>query len=307
MRAWSPRDVSVPGALTMVVGLMLSIASICGDPLPPDTGLVLDTGTPREDIGFTLDGSGVVNLVGDGTTQVVTVRTTLPASCLATVPDYGWGYPTGWLQLGWDLQTGPGDTGGGGGTETGGADTGGAETGGADTAAARPPSVDDSGVDTATAADTGETGGMDTGAADTGIVDTGVVDTNTVDTGVLDTGTLDTGPVDTGDTSLDTADSAVDTGPASDARVKVVVTRSDALEVSSTTMRLYDGASEHGSATDNTPYKPCVADEECVVTWQVAFTLAAGESAHGTLDAHARLRMCSSGEATESDMVLEVE
>jgi hypothetical protein len=337
-------QMSRPGLLVLVIGLGLSIATTCADPSPApfDTGRS-DTGGGGS-LGVTVRAYGDVSLVGAGATAVRTVRVTLPAGCLAEVPEYGWGYPTGWVFFESHLGDGAVDTGGGDTADTGASrrhsrfdtadtggpglvDTGAVDTGtasGVDTGAPDTGAVDTGWLDTAFVdtgwVDTGivDTGAVDTGAIDTGAIDTGAIDTAAIDTAAIDTAAIDTGGVDTGavDTGIETgtgetgdsaADDTSDTGPDPDARVKIVITRMDALSVADDTYAISTGTTTRGSATDLRPYTPCTRDAACEITWQVAYTLESGEAANGTLEGRARLSMCSSGEPSASDISVVVE
>ncbi|MES2639769.1 MAG: hypothetical protein V4850_09810 [Myxococcota bacterium] len=168
---------SAPGVLALLIGAVISIATTCGPPdrVPPpffDTGGGGGGGGgggTEEDVGYTLGDEGAFTLRSVGDTVVRTVRVTLNEDCLTEVPEYLWGYPSGWVVLAVDVNNGlpDGDTG-----------------------------AEDTAVDTAA---------EDTAAEDTATDDTATPDTG-VDTATADTGADDTGADDTADTGADTAD-----------------------------------------------------------------------------------------------------
>ncbi len=284
----SPR-LSPYGLIALLSGAVISTATTCGppDPVGDTVPIPVDTGEdwppPSEpEVGFTVIEEGTVDLRGVGDVVERTVRVTLSERCLTEVPEYGWGYPTGWIVFAYELTAGAGDTGG----DSGGGDSG-VDTAPADTADTATSAADDTAADTAT---------TDTAAVDTGAVDTGAVDTGEpVDTGAPDTAApVDTGWGDTG-------------GPPSDARVLVEVIESDGGTLGDARVRLFGEATTRDSLTTERPYATCARDAACEAVWTMRFTLVEGEAVHGDLDAHVRLNLCSSGDPQESDLAVVIE
>ncbi|MDP2309742.1 MAG: hypothetical protein Q8P18_27225 [Pseudomonadota bacterium] len=265
------------GLLALLIGAVVSIATTCGppDPVPP---FIFDTGGGggggggggvEEEVGYTLGDDGAFTLRAEGDTVVRTVRVSLNEDCLTEVPEYLWGYPSGWVILAAEVTNGLADG------DTGGVDTGSGDTG-ADTA------VDDSA--------SGDT------AADTASGDTSA-DTDTA----ADTASEDTAA----DTATD--DTAVDTGPAPDARFRVAIVDQDGIVVLDDAFRLDGEAPTRVDVSDLVPFLGCVRDTPCERTWEVAVTLTEGEAAHGTLDVHAHIELCSSGPGDASHIAVAVE
>lgn len=274
----------------LIIGTCLSVATTCGPPEPGtfrfDTGSYgRDTGYTEPDYGFTVVASTPVALEGVGDTEVHTVHVTLDDRCTMEVPEYSWGYPTGWVLGSAVLEEGPADTGG--------------TTEDTDTT---PP--DDTATSTDTGSDTGTS--VDTGA-DSGTVDTGSIDTGSVDTGSIDTGTVDTGTIDTS-AGGDTGFWGWDTGEAPPAaKVRIDMVRSDGTVLPPVRLRMPEDGSARDAVFDETPFTPCGRDEVCTLDWTVTFTLVEGEAVHGVLDTNVRLRMCSSGPPLTSDLTLTVD
>lgn len=254
------RGISPYGVLALLAGAVVSTATTCGppvreDPVVTDTGGWSSGGGSREpDAGFTVVDDGSFSLRGEGDVATVTVHATLSERCLREVPEYAWGYPTGWLVLAYGL----GVT-----TDTG--------------------APDDSGA-TDDTADTG-TAGTDTSDTDTG---------DTADTSDTDTAT----PADTGDTGW---------AVGADARVRLVVTEVDGSTLAEHRVSLHDTTTLRDRVENDHPFAACARDTACDRAWTVTLTLVEGDAVDGTLDAHVRLNMCSSGDPVAADLTVAVE
>jgi hypothetical protein len=302
--------VSPVGLVALLVGAVISTATTCGPPDPRTDGGAVDTaiipggGGGPPDAGFTVVGSGVFEVAEAGAVTDVQVRVTLSERCLMEVPEYGWGYPSGWLVLGYTLTAVPGagpDTGDTAADTATSVDTG-ADTGApVDTADTATSADTGAPVDTSSSGDTADTDAPDTGASEDTAPsdDTGApVDTSTSgDTSAPDTSAPDTSDTGWGDTG----------GPPPDARVRVTATNPDGGLLGEARLRLVGETPERGGFTTERPYVTCTADARCELTWTLAFALVDGAAARGELEANARLNLCSSGEPITSDITVVVE
>lgn len=251
------RGISPYGVVALLAGAVISTATTCGppvreDPVVTDTGGWSSGGGTREpDAGFTVVDDGSFSLRGDGDVATVTVRATLSERCLREVPEYAWGYPTGWLVLAYGMAVTP-DTGA---PEDSGAAEDSADTGTADTATATPTDTADTDTDTAVTTDTGDTGWA-VGA---------------------------------------------------DARVRLVVTEVDGSTLAERRVSLHDTTTLRDRVENDHPFAACARDATCDRAWTVTLTLVEGDAVDGTLDAHVRLNMCSSGDPVASDLTVAVE